>query len=71
MKITTRHKIRLFLGIHGEIEGYGYCFNCIPSWLIERLPVGFQKWWWNILMFRYISPLLNKIIGYTPGDWKK
>lgn len=71
MKLSFKHRVRLFIGIHGEIDGYGYLFNGIPERLINKMPIRFQKWWWNVLMFKYLSPLLNKIIGYKPGDWKK
>lgn len=71
LELTTKHKIRLLFGIHGLMEGYGYLFNCIPEKLINKMPEKFRRWWWNVLMYKYLSPLLNKIFGYTPGDWRK
>jgi hypothetical protein len=69
-KLTLRHKIRLLFGIHGESIN-GYYFNILPEKFINLMPVTFRKFWWNTVMFKYLSPFLNKIIGYKSGDWIK
>lgn len=65
IKYTIRHRIRLLIGIHGEIPNYGYCFGNF-NWLSFKNQTKVYEW-----MFRYGNVILNKIIGYRESDWKK
>jgi len=67
--LSKKHKLRLFLGIHGSTDD-GYCFHLIPKKILDKFPVGFRRFWYNKVMFRVLSPLLNRLIGFKPDDWK-
>ncbi len=55
---TTRHKVRLFFGIHGQMHDGRYCFD-VPTtrffWLNKKM---------HTFMFKVGSPVLNFLIGY-------
>lgn len=65
IKLSLKHKLRLFVGIHGLIPGYGYCFGnfeWIPRKNMRIILCNFMHSYGNIW--------LNSIIGYKEGDWK-
>lgn len=57
-KYTLRHKIRLFFGIHGQMQDGSYCFD-VPNWGSIKTKKMMYKF-----MYYIGNPLLNRLIGY-------
>ncbi len=64
--LTIKHRIRLFIGITGQMHDGSYCFGRCPEWVPFKLARMFYKF-----MFYVGNPVLNKIIGYKEDDWFK